>query len=679
MGHFPSGKLPDQAGTSTVFRRSAIESHEQDSHPRPWDVLVDAARDSLEYLVSEQPDIAAAWCDRMVRADAPIPRRLALHTLALRGDLTPEDKINWVLDRVGLHDQSVHHELFQIMRAIYPHAAPEQRQAIIEQVYKFNLPEQDEEDTAGIIAYQHFLWFNWLSESDPDCDLVKQCIGGILERYRDFEPRKWADFTHYSTGGSVEQRSPWSTEELLSKPADQWVEQLLAFRGTGTFDERLIREDRVGLARAVEGAATNDFEWGMDLANALAQSGTWDSDLWRPLANSWARRTEENEQRKILRRLRSTELYETHARPVAETLSALIRDDGMSYASGLLSEANQIAVALWDNLDENEPVILMEDWYNRAMNHSGGILARYWLYSLSSWFNQQDPHPTKISGEYSELLERIVGDRTAAGSLGRSVIAQEIAFAMAVDEEWAKEHMVPLFDSEDTEDRQAVWDGLLYGRLSHTAADALRCAFLRAVSHMDALFEREGRTRIRQQFISTFTTMVTYFVDEPLRSWIPTFFSIAGEEDRRQFAWSLGNIIDRMENENLQELWRRWLKTYWENRLHGTPAPLAPTEAGAMLDWLPNLHSLYPEAVDLAIKMKAPQLSHSLVVHQINEREIWKSYPQTTAKLLIYLADSNSSPWVWHDSRDLIGKLTTQGLPEDMNTALAGILAKLGL
>ena len=165
------------------LRRSAIEPHDQDAYPESLDVLIDAARDSLEHLATTQPETAANWCDRHARSPVPILRRLAVHTTALRGDLTPQAKIDCILGKSGLHDQTAHHELFRIMRAIYPYAAPEQRQTIIEEVYKFNLPERDGQDTAGIIAYQHFLWFTWLSASDPDCDLVKQCISGILERY----------------------------------------------------------------------------------------------------------------------------------------------------------------------------------------------------------------------------------------------------------------------------------------------------------------------------------------------------------------------------------------------------------------------------------------------------------------------------------------------------------------
>ena len=658
------------------FRRSAIEPHDQDAHPKSIDVLIDAARDSLEYLATTQPEIAANWCDRHIRSAAPILRRLAVHTMALREDLTPRAKIDWLLKRTSLHDQPAHHELFRVMRSTYPHATTEQRQTIIEDVYKFDLPEHDGDEIAGIIAYQHFTWFTWLSESDPDCDLVKQCAEKILKLYPKFRPRKWADLSHYSTGGPVEQRSPWTTDELLSMPANKWTEQLLSFRGTDTFDDNLVREDRVGLAKAVEDAANLDFKWSLDLANGLALSGNWGSDLWTPLARSWARKQEEKEQREILTRLRSTELYGAHTRTVAETLQELART-GISYSSGLLSEANQVAITLWDHLDENEPVIPMDDWYGKAINHSAGILTQYWLYSISSWYNQQDPHPPRISEEYSGLLDKIVERQTTGGRLGRSVIARELAFVMTVDEKWANERLIPLFVNEDKDDRQAVWDGFLYGRLSPVAADGLQSAFLQAVSDMDELFE-QGR-RIRDQFISVYTAMVVYFVDEPLNSWIPRFFAIAGLEERRQFAWNLGNIIDDMGKESLQGLWKRWLRTYWENRLQGTPALLDPTEAGEMIDWLPDLGCLYPQAVDLATKMPSPRLEHSLIVHQLNEGETWERHPQATAKLLIYLADCNCSPWVWYEGRDLIQKLTTQGLPDDLNTKLAATLARLGL
>ena len=63
--------------------------------------------------------------------------------------------------------------LFEFMREVYPQAGPEQRQAIMEEICKFDLPEYDGEEKARIIAYQHFTWFTWLRQSDPTCWIVR--------------------------------------------------------------------------------------------------------------------------------------------------------------------------------------------------------------------------------------------------------------------------------------------------------------------------------------------------------------------------------------------------------------------------------------------------------------------------------------------------------------------------
>ena len=83
------------------YGRSAIEPHEQDSYPESIDVLIDAARDSLEHLADAQPEAAAFWCDKLVRSEEPLFRRLAVHTLRMRHDLTPAAKIDWVIAKLG--------------------------------------------------------------------------------------------------------------------------------------------------------------------------------------------------------------------------------------------------------------------------------------------------------------------------------------------------------------------------------------------------------------------------------------------------------------------------------------------------------------------------------------------------------------------------------------------------
>ena len=66
--------------------------------------------------------VAAQWCSRLVDSDAPLLRRLAVHSLSKREDFTPDDKIQWLLEHIDLHEYSIHHEVYQ---AVYGTPMPE--------------------------------------------------------------------------------------------------------------------------------------------------------------------------------------------------------------------------------------------------------------------------------------------------------------------------------------------------------------------------------------------------------------------------------------------------------------------------------------------------------------------------------------------------------------------------
>ena len=116
--------------------RSAIEPHEQDEQRGrdKNDVLIDAARDCLEWLASNQPKVAAQWCNRLVASDEPLLRRLAVHTLPQRTDLTADAKIQWLLEHVDFHEYVIHHEVYLAVQHSYPEASTDSRMALIERI-----------------------------------------------------------------------------------------------------------------------------------------------------------------------------------------------------------------------------------------------------------------------------------------------------------------------------------------------------------------------------------------------------------------------------------------------------------------------------------------------------------------------------------------------------------------
>ena len=663
----------DRNWDAASLGRSAIEPHEQDKYSEATGVVIDVGRDCLEYLSSAQLAVASDWCDRLVRQDAPILRRLAVHMLSVRGDLTADEKIDWLLANIGLHDLAAHHETFQAMRAIYPHASSERRRAVADAILSYEWPITEDDDKERLAVGRQFSWFHWLQEADPTCEVAKQLLGSLRERYPWILPQEHPDLTVYTTEVRHEEpQSPWSVSELLSRPAREWADELLAFR-----QKDPLGPDRTGLLHTLEQAATEGFEWGIDLADALAESGDWDADLWRPLMRAWSRELDAYRHRQALGRLRNAKLYSRHPRSVADTLCALVKDGGLPYAAELLTEANKLAAALWDGLDRSQQVQRDRDWLFLAINHPAGVVAEFWLQSLALWQKQQDTRPDSLGVEYKLALSEIVQDTTTVGRLGKAVIARRLGFILAAEEDWTKQCLVPLFECEVVDDRQAVWDGFLYGPLNPQVAESMKDAFLTGVSSMEDLFPGEGD--VRQQFVTFYAGMVAYFVDKPLDVWIPRFFESAEAEDKRRFAWALGRDFHDMDNERQREWWERWLKRYWENRLSGIPAPLDAGEVEAMLDWLPHLNMLFHEAVELAIQMPQTPLVRNSIISEISRGDLWKKYPEATAKLLIHVAGSESPGWAWNSGRVLIDNLLQLSLPDDLRRELEELPARLGL
>ena len=617
----------------TSYRRSAIEPHEQDSHPKGIDVLIDVARDCLEWLIQNRRDVAAYWCIYLVGSEVPLFRRLAVHGLSERKDLTADKKIDWLLTHIGLHNLPVHHEVFRAVRIAYPEANLERREAVIEAIRSYRWPDEKDPEREERTEYQHFNWFYWLHESNPNCTVTKQALDEVLGEYPDFKPSEHPDFTHWmGPVRDVVMQGPWTVEELLAKPAADWLGNLLSFQST-----ELNGRDLFGLRRDVAEAARQNFDWGLDLADALAKDGEWDVYFWADLIRAWSEmKLDEDKYRKVLYWIGKTELHPKHNHEIASTLHALVKDGGNSYALNVLPQANKVAADLWRCLERNEPMTKKDDGLGIAINHPAGILVLFWLLGFYFWRKEQVPDPTALSDEYNMVLSDIVQDHYLPGRLGRTVLASQFEFLLSVDEVWTRENVLPLFDV-DSDDFQVAWHGFLnWGILNPAVADAMADLFLKAVERIDSDLSEQ-----RDQFIKYYISMFTHFVEDPIDKWIPAFFRYVSKEDKNLFAVEVGYCLKDLDETAQREWWQRWLKRYWENRLQGVPtgSDLEPGEIKYMLGWLPHLTAVFPEAVDLAIGMPQNPLRGSHVIYELNKGDLLQKYPEAVAKLLIYLWD----------------------------------------
>ena len=318
--------------------RDSIGPDEQGLRFRHVDVLIDAARDCLQWLVCNRPETAARWCAQHAGSETPLLRRLCVHTLSVRSDLSACAKFDWLFANIALSDDAAAEELSRILRDIYPHLDPQRRRRAVETILAFSpAADDDEQDERRNAEYRHY-WLRSLRDADPGCTVIGQAIDNLLIQHPDLAPASDDRRTHVE---------PWTVEGLLSlTPADS-LDELLSFQ-----QETLRGPDRHDLISTVAMAAQTRHEWSTDLAAALARRELWDADLWVSLTRAW-RETELNEAQvgEIFGFLAATGLSRAHAARVADLLLSWLEKSDTPPDGTLLAQANAIADRLWNLMD----------------------------------------------------------------------------------------------------------------------------------------------------------------------------------------------------------------------------------------------------------------------------------------------------------------------------------------
>ncbi|MCY4437291.1 MAG: DUF4020 domain-containing protein [Chloroflexi bacterium] len=657
-------------GTSENWERPAIEEHEQNRSTGLSTILVNIARDSLEWLAENRASAATRWRNCLATSDAPILRRLALNTICAQREPASHEKIEWLLTNVNIHDHEIHHEVFRLAAHAYPNANKRTKRALVSAILEFRWEgKQDTTLTPRQIEARHKLdWFHWLISNDLDCPIAKQARDETSRLLPEFRPREHPDFLIYSEL-SLGPRSPWTVEELLDRPAATWREELLAFDPSEHY-----MLNRNGLLSVLTEAAKQSFDWGFELAESLAQSGNLETDLWTSLLNAWmAMDLDEEQYRSVISCLANSGIDAKYAYEIANVLFSLVQNRGKPYALKLLSVANSIASALWQDLKWEETDQHLDDWFERAHEHTAGRLTEFWLHGLSVWHNAQESTPEFMIDEYRVLLSTVVNDSTLPGKLSISVLASEFAFLLTVDRAWTLENLLPSFDP-DSKNWEVAREALARIIPNPSVAELLEEAFLEAVQW----FSTKGEY-LRDQFIERYIYMIAYFVEDPLNTWIPKLFNDGGADIGEVFTSNLNeNYLWEMDEATQREWWHRWLKDYWENRLEGVPYALTPKEVAQMLHWPAQLTAVFPEAVALAMRMGENTSEFGNLLYSLQKGNLPQRFPNELARFLLHL-DKIGVQDHWWGAKDLLKNLLESSISNDTKHNLRELMARQGL
>ena len=663
-------------------RRPAIESHKQDEDPYRIDPLIDVARDCLEWLVMNEPMAVKNWCNRFINSDPPLLRRLAIHTTNARQDLSADDKMAWLLEHYDVNEYEAKHEIFRLAADVYPQAGSQKKEALVQAISQYQ-PPAEIEDRAVCSAYHRFKWFQSLYKAvhraDLNCPLLEAELARIRSQYPQLPLGEDPDFN--SEAGWIQ--SPWSVETLLAKPASEWLPDLLGYQPSPE-EEVLPREKRYSLLLNVCQAAARDPSWGLDLADAMAERLEWESDLWTWVIYAWERENtnlDQDSTSRVLFHLSRNELHQQrNARAITGVLNRLIRSPDAADLKEWLDTLHKIAIAIHPHAvaveDESTENPQDRRWNEEATNPPSGKLAKFWLHSISHWYNQQAEPPQALSPEYRRTLDTIIHDVGVPGKLGRTILANEFNLMHYVDSGWIEQHLLPLFDAQH-EDFPCVWDGYLFGRgLSLPTGELLKEKFMGGLQRAIQDFPRNRLAR----FIQFYVLVMSYLVNDDKDKWIYTFFNQVQEkpELKHMFTMQVGRLLRNLDESNQNEWWNVWLRDYWNNRLQGVPCPLDDAEIATMFEWVIHLQGVFSEAVAMAVQMGPARLKRSLQLHRkVSEMNLINRYPNDLARFLIHLGKCDTPPWFWCQDSQILHQLLEKDLPKELANELDDLILRI--
>ena len=158
--------------------RAAIEPHDQNHDVRDTDFLIDAARDLYEVLAEDRPQLAAGYLESWAVSRWPILKRLAIHGLRARTDVSANEKIDWLLREGWSTDSSLHHEVFGLIAAAVNDASQDRVEALIEEVEQ--CAEEDSE-------WLRFNRLGWIAGHAPNSLASQEALKAAQVTHPDFE------------------------------------------------------------------------------------------------------------------------------------------------------------------------------------------------------------------------------------------------------------------------------------------------------------------------------------------------------------------------------------------------------------------------------------------------------------------------------------------------------------
>ena len=96
------------------------------------DQVVNIARDCLEWMGQNEPELLEPWLDRLIASQSPLARRLAVHVVRMRPDQRADEKVKWLFRKAAPMDSGRNLETDQLLIEQFKDLSDDYRRRVVE-------------------------------------------------------------------------------------------------------------------------------------------------------------------------------------------------------------------------------------------------------------------------------------------------------------------------------------------------------------------------------------------------------------------------------------------------------------------------------------------------------------------------------------------------------------------
>jgi hypothetical protein len=653
-------------------------------------LVVDFVLDVMEGLSAQGLDVAGDRLRAWILSRIPTLVRLGLYGLYLAKATNPADKVNFLRNH-GLIFPTVYgamHESYIILTECYPELTEPERKAFWELINsgpsailrEGETPEQQAETRQNQI--DKLTW--GLGTKNPTCPLAAEALKQLKARAPDFVGHEGMDQVMFGGGiteGTEGARSPKTAADLIAEPAASQVDFLLTYTG-GTAP---FQESRDGLLVAIRTAAAQNQGWAADLLRELDKRQRWTSDLWD--AAFWGMKLPSLAQEELnwlLQVLNAHFAHSTSLQGLSQFLFIQVDlSEGKEPSEENLELMIQLSLHIWKQVIASEPAKTEKfeetEWLDAAINQTAGHIVDFWMKLCGRIVRKAGGQSTGFPEWLKQPLTEMIAGKSLAAQLGMAMLGERLAFVQFLNPGWVRTELFPrLRFTETGEAAFLLWEPhVCHGKLSRDLILEMPPIYRQAFGRFQTVRHKLLIGFLRHIGVIVYSGLFDVTTD----GWFAEFLLGLNDVHRAEWANQMGFMLEGAPPDRKAQIWQRWMKSYWQERLRGRPCSLSGKEVEEMVDWTVAMSPVFNEAVEMLIQSPSINGGRKLgtAIHLLEQNDTPVAHPEAFLKLMKWLLEQGDEQWmVSNDIEKVIFRLPKKKSLLGLLNAVCQKLASLG-